>query len=225
MEHTQTKRRLRWPTLYAICSGALTLLVLVAIGMATCHPSWYAPPVIDRVRLKADKADFANLLDRIGAKLNGGDAVEFELSEDQVNRWFVARAEIWPALRFELQGVSGVQINLLDGDALRLAGTVSNGPLSVVLSAVARCRVDPAEVVIGIESLRAGKIPIPGGKVLTPLRQAIARGDSQTATMSAETVRLRNQWTWKNGNRPFRLERLEIAARMARVRLAPISNE
>jgi hypothetical protein len=225
LDHTKPKRRLRWPKIYAICSGTLTLVVLVVIGMATCRPSWYAPAVIDRVHLKADKADFANLLDRIGAELNAGQPVEFEISEDQLNRWFVARGEIWPALRFELQGISGVQINLLHGDALRLAGTVIRGPVSVVLSAVARCRVEPAEVVIDVESLRAGKVPIPSGKMLAPLREAIARGDSRTATMSGETIRLRNRWRWKNGNRAFRLDRLEIAEGIARVRLAPISDE
>jgi hypothetical protein len=225
LKKTKPKRRLRWAGVYAICSGTLTVLVLLALATATCRPGWYAPTAVDRGRLKADKADFANLLDRIGAGLNAGEPVEFELTEAQLNRWLVARGEIWPALRFELKGASGLQISLLDGDAFRLAGVVSNGPLSVVLSGVARCRVEPAALEITVESIRLGKLPVPGGRVLGPLRESIARDQGRTATMTDDTIRLTNRWTWKNGDRPFRLERLEIAAGIARVRLAPLADE
>jgi hypothetical protein len=198
--------------------------MLVMIGTATCRPNWYAPAAIDHSRLRADKADFANLLDRIGARLNAGEPVEFELTADQLNRWFAARGEIWPALRFELQGISGLQISLLAGDSFRLAGVVSKGPVNAVLSATARCRVEPQELLIDIESLHLGKLLIPSGGVLAPLRAAIARGDRRTATMSGDTIRIRNQWTWKNGNRRFRVERLEIGDGIAHVRLAPAAS-
>lgn len=242
MQHAQPKCRprgsilhLRWPALYVICSGALTLIVLVAVGLATCRPEWYAPAAIDRVQLKSDKADFANLLDRIGAALNAGEAIEFEITEDQLNRWLAARGEIWPALRFEVQGLRGIQISLLEGDAVRLAATASQGPLEVVLSVVGHCRIEPSdgepsrtepsEVVIDIQSMRAGKMPIPSGKVLAPLHEAIARSDSRTATMTDQTIRLGNHWIWKNGHRPFRLDRLEITPGLARIRLAPASDD
>jgi hypothetical protein len=111
----------------------LTLIVLVAVGLATCRPEWYAPAAIDRVQLKSDKADFANLLDRIGAALNAGEAIEFEITEHQLNRWLAARGEIWPALRFEVQGLRGIQI-IIGRQAVRWR-QAAQGPLEVVLSA------------------------------------------------------------------------------------------
>jgi len=86
-------------------------------------------------------------------------------------------------------------------------------------------RTEPSEVVIDIQSMRAGKMPIPSGKVLAPLHEAIARSDSRTATMTDQTIRLGNHWIWKNGHRPFRLDRLEITPGLARIRLAPARDD
>ena len=187
-----------------------------------CRPAWYRPATIDHTRLKNDKRDFVNLLDSVGEALNAGESLEFDLDEEQLNRWIVGRAEIWPAWQLDLAGLDYPQVSLLDGGRVRLAALAHNGPIEVVLSAVGRCELAGDELLLHVESVKTGKLSIPRGRVLAPLREALEREAGELATMQGKTVRLHNEWTWKNGNRRFRVSRLDIADGVAHVTFEPL---
>jgi hypothetical protein len=200
----------------------LSLLLMALVGAATCRPSWYRPLAIDHARLKADKRDFVHLVDAIGVALNSGQTIDFELAEEQVNRWLAARGEVWPASGIEVEGLDYPQVNWLGGNRVRVAATVTGRPIELIVSAIARCELVSGQLVIQLEGARCGVLPVPRGRILDPIRQWLSGHPDDSVAVSAGAVSLRNRWVWENGKRPFRLRDLEISDGAARVSLEPL---
>lgn len=212
----------RWRRLYLVLSGASTVSLLAALGAATCRPAWYRPAAVDYSRLAADKRELVGLLDEIGAALNAGRPIEVTLTEEQLNRWIAARDEVWPGLRFELVGLTFPQVNVLDGNRVRVAATARNGPVSVILSAIGRCELADDEIRMRIERVCSGRLPILRDPVLRPLRELVAGSDAMRISMEGDTVRLQNAFRWRNGNRRFRVADFETVRGAVRFRLEPL---
>lgn len=190
----------------------------------TCRPTWYLPATTDHERLKSDKNDLVNLTDRISAALNGERPIEFELKEEQINRWLAARTELEPILGVgvELPGTTGPQVLLRDGNVGRLAATVSRRGVSLVLSADVRPELEDGELRLHIEAVRAGNLPLPRRLALRPLRESFRSANDGGSVMDGHTVRLVNEWRWPNGKRWFRITRLAVSRGVARVTLEPL---
>ena len=214
--------RRRW-RLLGIASTGLSLLLLLVVAAATCRPSWYQPQAIDYSRLKTDKQDFAGLVDAIGAALNSGQPIDFELAEEQLNRWLAARAEIWPGLRIQVEGLEYPQVSCLPGNRLRLSATVTGRPIELILSATVSCELAPDQLVMRLEDARCGLLPVPRGRILAPIRQWLAEQPGEGVSLSGHAISLRNRYVWENGKRPFRLRGLQISDRCVRASLEPLS--
>ncbi len=215
-------RRFRWLIIYLLLSATTTVIALAVVGAATCRPSWYAPAAIDRSRLNEDKRELARLFDQISAALNADESIEFELPEDRLNRWLVERAELWPGWQVDIEGLTDPQVNLLPGDRIRLAATASRGPVTAILSAVGRFELTPNELLIHVEAVRSGELPVLRSQVLKPLGKSLPRESDGQALLAGDTLRIRNEWVWQNGKRPFRVGRLEIRDQTAYVRFDPL---
>jgi len=209
---------------YLAFTSVTTGLLLAALGSATCRPGWYRPGTVDYSRLAADKRELVALLDEIGAALNAGRPIEVVLTEEQINCWIAARDELWPGLQVELVGLAFPQVNLLEGDRVRLAATAKNGPVSVILSAIGRCELADDQIRIRIERVCSGRLPILREPVLKPLRQALAETGGQRVTIGGDTVAIWNVWRWRNGDRRFRIGDFETARGRVRLRLEPLAD-
>lgn len=214
--------RHRYFRLWGLLSLITTVLVIVfVVGAATCRPSWYEPAAVDPARLRTDKQELVELFDSIGDALNNGQAIRCELDEAQFNRWLAARDEIWPLVgfEFELEGASYPQIQLLEGNRLRFGFTSTRSPVSVVMSVTLRLELSGTDLLVHLEGVRAGALPIPRSLVTRALRTQEGALD----LVDGATIRLPNDAIWPNGERPFRIESIEISAGRALVELAPLS--
>ena len=205
--------------LIVLAAAGVIVVLLCLGGAATCRPAWYAPVAIDRARLKTDKKELVDLLDDIGRALNTGQSIDFELHEDQVNRWLAARSELWPELEDAgMRGLAHPQLRLLDENRVRLGVTATGGAWSAVLSASATGQLTEDSLIVRIESARAGVLPVPATSVLKPIREKLADAGG---SLSGSTINLPNDWVWPNGKRRFRISRLEVSGGVARVSFEP----
>ena len=111
---------------------------------------------------------------------------------------------------------------IMDDNRIRLAATVDYGGVRAVLSATVRVELAPERLLLHVESLRAGLLPVPRGQLLELARTNLeGRGDT-SVTITEGTITLRNEWTWPNGKPRLRIARLETAAGVCRVSLEPV---
>lgn len=207
----------------ALLAGLVLLLAAVALTWtATRRPAWYQPAAVDPGRLHDDKGALAALMDEIGAALNGGRNLTFELREDQVNRWIAARAEMWPGAPAALGPLSDPQVLFL-GDRIRIAATIAHGGVRTVVSLTGRIKVTPDSLFVECESARLGALPVP--------REWVAKWAAQMPLVAKHlairpggdrTVSLANEWVWPNGKRRCRLGELQVLNGVARVVLEPL---
>lgn len=210
----------RW---FLAAAGAAVVLFAGVLGGLACRPSWYSPAAIDYARLKADKADLANTLDRIGGALNSGAPITIALNADQVNRWLTARDEIWPDVDPPaLDVLRDPQIAFLDGGVIRAAARVAYRGWPAVVSGDVGVRIDGERIHLEIGRPRIGVVPIP--LVRWRLQSALARGMEQAGVpvdASGGGLAIDNDWVWPNGKRRFSIQSLEVSNGSLRVTLQP----
>jgi hypothetical protein len=214
-------RRNRWRLLSALGAGVLVVAVMALGTAATCRPAWYQPMAIDYGRLKSDEAELADLLDGIGAALNRGQRIDLTIDEAQLNRWIVARGELWRDARVEFAGLSDPQVRLSDAGHLWLAATTTYGGAGVVVWAVLRPELTPEVVRLHVDSLQVGQLPIPASSVLAAAGEALGGSRAGRPSIVGRVIEWPNRWVWPNGKRPMRIGRLAISRGVLEVSLEP----
>lgn len=201
---------------------ALLLLAIFALGVAATHrPAWYRPVPADPARLHADKAALVGLQDEISAALNAGLPARIQLHEDQINRWLMARADIWPGMPDELSGVEEPWVSLAEG-VVRGAATVRGGGLEGVVALTSRVDVADDTIVVRWDTARLGALPIPQKWVSYALARLPSSAHATVDQAGAGTVTLRNEWVWPNGKRHFRVREVKVSSGVADVVLEPL---
>lgn len=214
-------RARRWGRRLLISSiFSVTLLACFYFAL-TCTPGWYAPPEIDRTRLREDKHTHLEIENSISDKLNRGESVTIELTEEQVNRWIAARDELWPGKVPSLDPLEQPQVNFLEGGRIRVAGLVRQNLLSVVTSIVLRVSADGANLGVEWESLHAGALPAPNALVRRVAESLDDTGDVSPDEIAAGRVDIPNDFTWPNGKRRCRVQSIETGEGVLRVTLKP----
>lgn len=215
-------RRRRIGRVVLIALAILTGLALVLGGLASCRPAWYRPASIDHARLQADQADLVRLADAIGGALNAGEAIEFRLPADQINRWLAARRELFPEVVFpELDRLLARPMVTIEDGALLGAALVEAGGWPMVLSAALRPRLLGEHIEVELADVRMGRLSAPQIAV-DEVARALRRAQSPPDTAMGESrIRLPRRHVWPNGKRRFQVALLELADGAVRVRLEP----
>ena len=202
-------------------AGGAAVVGLLGLALAgTYRPHWYAPAPVDRARLREDKAALVRLEQQISAALNAGQAVRFELHENQVNRWLTARGEIWPELAADLGPFQQPQVLLRDG-RIQLAASTRMGGVEVVAALTCSIDLPDDRLVLRYDAPRLGAIPAPRGWV-TDVLARLSAGSGVAVDRGAGAVAADNDWVWPNGKRRCRLRELHIADGVANVVLEPL---
>ncbi len=206
-----------------LIGGAAGAGVLVALALAaTYRPGWYSPVSVDHTRLRGDKRELAALLDEIGAALNAGRPVTFELHADQVQRWIAARSEMWPEAVIDLGPIREVMV-LFDAGRVRVGAEVASGAVRVVVSLVCRAEVDGECVRLEYDSVRMGAVPVPRSWVAGMIARVRLSAGTERYIGQDGVIRLRNEWVWPNGRRRCRIAKLALSNGVARVTLEPLA--
>jgi len=199
---------------------ALAVLALAA----TYRPPWYSPAAVDHARLPADKRELVNLLDRIGESLNNGRAASFELRAEQVQRWLVARTEIWPEAAIDLGPLRDPLVTF-EGGQIRVGATLELRGVRAVLSATCRVEVREGIVLIRHGSVRLGALPVPRTWVARLVAGLPPSGQTATAARDPGVIALANDWTWPNGRRRYRLREFQVSDGCVKVTLEPLATK
>jgi hypothetical protein len=199
--------------LWRIGLAAAALLVVGAFvggGCAvTCRPSWYAPQAVDYARLPEDKRALVAIVDGIGGALQRPGPHAVDVAADQVNRWIVARHELSPEewLDAELPDLPDAHVpvvSFVPGGRVRLAVLANAGGFGSVLSVIVRVQVAADELLLSIEGVRLGLLPVPRSWVMEAARRW---GDEPARQrLGADgTWRVPNDFVWPNGKRRYRI--------------------
>jgi hypothetical protein len=205
-----------------LAGGAAAIGLLAVLSLAaTRRPAWYRPASVDHARLRADKWDLAALLDKIGAALNTGRPVTFELHADQVQRWIVARGEIWPETIVDLGPIRDTVVVFEEG-GFRVGAEVAGGSLRAVLSLNGRVEVDGSRLRLTYGSVRLGAVPVPRSWVNGVIARIRPPASADLRVGQDGAIGLRNEWVWPNGRRRYRIAGVAVSEGVARVTLEPL---
>lgn len=211
----------------ALLAAALSAALLPALGLlASCRPAWYTPRAIDLATLRTDKQDLVNLADRISAALAAGDSIRIELDQAQVNRWLVARNDMWPDDPLPRFGpLRDPQIEFLDGARVRLAATIDwygfTPVASIELSAASR----PDAVSVDLRHAAVGCVRVPVPPLSNWLDPSRHLPQGSTWDDAAHRLILPNRWEWRNGRIPFVIDDVSTTAGRLAVTIAPLARK
>jgi hypothetical protein len=207
----------RWLMLGSVLTS---LLLLGGVYLAaTCRPSWYQPIAVDQSRLREDKREFVGLLDRIGHALNRGESIVLTFDEAQLNRWIVARDELWPGTSLQIAGIEQPFLSLLSGSRLRLAVTATATAVPAVISLTVSVSVERDLVLLEVDGVQAGRLPVPSEQLLAQIGDMLP---PERAALRDGVIRVGNSWIWENGQQPFRIASLTVMPGQAEVVLEPL---
>ncbi|MBW7904116.1 MAG: hypothetical protein LC135_13750 [Phycisphaerae bacterium] len=204
--------------------AVLGVLALTGLLLAAARrPAWYQPRSVDHARLAIDKAAAFRTVDEISAALNARQPIEFALDEAQVNRWLAARCEIWPDAELaRLTPLERPLVHMLPDGTLRVAATVAAGEWRGVLALTFRFETAGDELVIHWTGVQFGALPVPRHWVSGAIDRFVPSQAAPLRAFDQGASRIPNRWTWPNGRRDFRIERLEVRAGEVLIRLAPL---
>jgi hypothetical protein len=203
--------------------GSTLVVMLAALGAATCRPGWYRPAAIDYARLDDDKRDLVNQLDAIGGALNSRRSIVVTLREDQANRWIAARRELWsPEAVVPLEPLENPVIDFIPGGRFRIGAVVRSRGVGAVVSWTGRVELRDGRIVVDSERLASGVLPLPAGGLSSIFRNLVNESGGALRVAADGTVELRNEWRWPNGKPRFRVVRVETDDDSAAIELAPL---
>lgn len=200
--------------------GLIVAGVVSLVGAVTCRPTWYSPPIVGPARVEADKRDLTNLLDRIGGELNGRRPIEIEISEDQLNRWIVARRELPEGETinfhpFEEPVVDFRPSGMVIGARYRHSG------MSAVASLRVKAEVDEGALRLRFESVGLGSLAVPRSIIDSAFREVIRGTQAEKRLCPDGSLACPNEFVWPNGKAPLRVGSVTYDDRCVRIRLDP----
>ncbi len=218
----EPRRRRKGLLFWGFWAGFL-MLITGCFGLflgLVCRPSWYLPPAIDYERLEEDKREVVHLWEEIGRSLNEGRSITIELEPERVNRWLAARELIWPDDAVQLPPWCSEPFIRVNGDHLSGAAQIEYEGQRAVVSGEGAIQVDGDVIRIHPKDISIGMVPTPLKWSETWVRDALARVDGVISVSASEIV-VRNEFLWRNGKVPCRVEDINVAGGRVRVNVTP----
>jgi len=223
---------------------AAGLIALIALWLAFQYkPGWYRPIVLDDAGIQRAERQAVAVADDVGDQMVEGRPFRVVLQDRSVNEWLAALPHVWPDARDALppeltEPVVRFEDGCIKVGAHYAAGgwrTIVNMGLTLGVSA------DGTTVEIALNGARGGSLPIPRSvldRVFAQLSRSPPVGQDKprhAADVLAsalreieslddlfEGVRIDNRFVWPNGDRPFRIESIEIDNGQLRLRIEPL---
>jgi hypothetical protein len=168
------RRWIRWAAGGCLTLVGLAGLVLVAVAS---RPGWYQPATVGPEDYPVIRNEIPTFGGAIGTYLERGQPFRITLQDDQVNRWIAARGEIWPGLSDALpQEIADPVVSFQPGRIV-LGVRYDGSKISSVLSLAVNLEMDAARgaVLVKVDRLRAGLLPVPRMLVDDQARKALDR--------------------------------------------------
>ena len=219
-------------------------IVLVMLWLVFQHkPGWYRPPVVTEPLLQHARTTSAAAADDVSKRIVEAEPFQMVLTDVAVNEWLAALPHLWPDARRSIPPeISDVAVRF-EGGRVRVGVLYARGGWRVILSvglAMAVSR-DGQAITVALTDARGGSLPVPrailervlsgvleiaadrplgpGSHVKTP-RSASA--GLQSVDELFEGVRIRNRFVWPNGDRPLRVDSIEVDGGELRLGIEPL---
>ena len=168
------RRWIRWAAGGCLTLVGLAGLVLVAV---TSRPGWYQPATVGPEDYPLIRNEIPTFGGAIGTYLERGQPFRITLQDDQVNRWIAARGEIWPGLGDALPRELADPVVSFQPGRIVLGVRYNSPTFSSVLSLAVNLEMDAARgaVLVKVDRLRAGHLPVPRMLVDDQARKALDR--------------------------------------------------
>jgi len=240
---TNRKRRLRrWLRRGGYLALIIGPIAFIVIWLAFHHkPAWYRPVTPDEGGLQRARRDTTRLADSFGDQLVK--AVEFEITlrDADVNPWLAALPHLWPeVMRTWPTVLTEVAVAFQDGKARVGAHYADHGWHAIVsLEVTPQVSDDGTTILLSLAGAHAGSLPLPR-RILDPfwppllnLRDRLSsRSNVPDRTNGTDgkvgptalfgDIRVRNRFTWPNGDRPFRIDSITVEGGELRMRVEPL---
>lgn len=204
--------------------SVVTVCALALLGIVTGWmlfqriPTWYAPVHVAAADLQRVRDSLTCPYNEFSAGMMEGRPFEFRITQQELNEWLAARGQIWPAAQEWVPPTMEGPLILFEPDRIVVAGTVSLGEVRTVLSASVSLHTEGDSLVVRLDSLHGGALPVPRSLVREQLRQLDARqrgtGRDRTRLPSAETLfggtRVPAVFSWNNPHRRFRIRAVRV---------------
>jgi len=237
MKRTKRRRRL---LRIAVGAAGVGVLAFVALALALLHiPAWYRPVGVPAERLQEVRDGLADKFGEISDQMVRGRPFDVVFDHRVVSEWIVSRGEIWPDADRWIPPWLRDPLIVFTSERIILAAHLDrNGWESIV--AVHFCvSVENEEVVIRLDRVTSGAVPIPLAALARPL-EGLVRSERLDVEMMpdevaavvrklrtvplveylTEGVRYDRPLVWRNGDRPYRIigVRLEPGRLVLRIR-------
>ncbi len=219
-------------------------LVFVAIWLALHHkPSWYVPAILDEAGIHQARRQAVTTADFISDRMVEGNPFTVVLTEQPVNEWLTALPHAWPDARDALPPeFSNPTIGFRDGRLWIGAHYVAETWQAIIsLGLRFDASNDKAALTITLEGAYIGSLPLPKMIVRQAFERLLRQGRQgkrelngttrplldalqtiQSADELFEGVAVKNRFVWFNGERPYRIQSVEIGEGKLRLTIEPL---
>ena len=237
----RTKRR-RW--LRRIVLGVLVVGLAAGAGgwLALRHvPDWYQPIQVPQDQLQQVRDSLTDKFTEISDEMVKGRPFEVTLDEQTVTRWIVARGEIWPDAERWIPPWLRDPVLVFDPDRITLAAHLDHDGWESILGIHFSASVEDKAVVLRLEGVTAGAVPIPLSALSDPLAQLVDSDGLDVEMMPdelssairklrevevldylTEGIRYDRPLIWKNGDRPYRITDIRVEQGRMVLRIQPL---
>ena len=237
----RVKRR-RWRRRVVLGVVAPALIVAGCGWLALRHvPAWYQPVRVPQDHLQRVRDSLTDKFSEISDHMVGRAAFEVSVTDHQVTEWIVARGEIWPDSEAWLPSWLKDPVAAFVPGRVILAAHLDRDGWESILGAHFSICVEGDELVLRLESVTAGALPVPLSTLAEPLDRLIHTDRLDVEAMPDELARAvsklrqgaalhflthgqraRGPFVWKNGDRPYRVRNLQINDGWMKVVIEPL---
>jgi hypothetical protein len=226
------RRRRRWKRALGLAS-TLTAAALVTLVLLLEHrPNWYRPADLDDLGLERARRQSVNFVDEVSGRMVAGQPFDLILAERSVNEWLFAILHHRPELRARIPPVlTAPSLGFRDGTLL-LSALWDTGRWRAILTVELAMEGPYGDEYFKVSLRRAyvGSLPVPGFLLERLIAESIRDayggrypslpGSSKLSRQTevfrwtpddATEATIRNRFVWPNGDRAFRLDRIQSA--------------
>lgn len=234
--------RRRWLRRMLIGGPIALLLALAVLWLALRHiPSWYRPVSVPPDELQRVRDTLADTFRSISDRMVQGRPFEVTATDQMITEWLIARAHIWPDSESWLPPWLRDPVVVFRPGRVILAAHMDREEWESILSAHFSLEVVGDDVMVSLERIAAGSVPIPVTSVAGLLDTMVQSDRLDTDAMPEDLARavrkLRENgalsalsdgyradgpFLWRNGNRPFYVRDVTIGEGWIRVRFDPV---
>ena len=224
-------------------SLATAPLVLAGLWMTFQHkPGWYRPIELDDAGMRRVRAEATGVVDHVSDKIAQALPFDLVLDDRSVSEWLATLAALSPEMADRIpKAMSRPAIRFDDGQ-MRMGVLVDADGWQAILGVCVTLRVsqDGRSIHIALTRIQGGSLPVPRAilarlfdRILPYARQRWA-GEEDEGTAARyirdvrsvddlfESVEVRNRFVWPNGDRPFRIDSIEMDDGELRLRIEPL---